>query len=144
MPNEPCGRPSSSTKKDNNYYLKKLYVKYTVPAETESEDGGDAKLESEDEEPELEAESAGETKTKKFIKASKLNYKTAFKLKVPESVKKIKISATAACEASSKKKGAAVEGAGQYDLDKGTNEFIVVCKASTGVKRNYKITVIRG
>lgn len=149
MPKKPCGRPSSSTKKDNNYYLKKLNVKYTVPADESTESGNNTKLQDEqeseeDDDAKLTAENTGKTITKKFIKASKLNYKTAFKLKVPENVKKIKINATAACEATSKKKGATVEGAGKYDLTKSTNEFIIVCKASTGVKRNYKITVIRG
>ena len=154
MPSSPCGRPSASTKKDNNYYLKKLYVKYTVPGE--EEESSQAKLESEDEstraeleaeessEDELAAESVSQTFTKKFIKTSKLNYKTAFKLKVPASVKKVKIIATAACQPSSKKKGAVVEGAGTMKLTEGTNEFIVVCKSSTGLKRNYRITVTRG
>ena len=170
MPSSPCGRPSASTKKDNNYYLKKLHVKYTVPAEEESEEesgeakleseeeSGEAKLESEEESGEakhesdkksgksakLAAESASQTITKKFIKTSKLNYKTAFKLKVPANVKKVKIIATAACQPSSKKKGAVVEGAGTMKLTEGTNEFIVVCKSSTGLKRNYRITVTRG
>ena len=124
MPKSPCARPSSSEKKDNNYYLKKLSVKYTVPAK--------------------EDEGEGESKTKNYITKSKLNYKTAFKLKVPASVEAIKISATAACQKTSKKKGATVNGAGTYELVEGTNEFIVVCKASSGVKRNYKITVVRG
>ena len=43
-------------------------------------------------------------------------------------VKKVKIIATAACQPSSKKKGAVVEGAGTMKLAEGTNEFIVVCK----------------
>ncbi|MBR2548029.1 MAG: hypothetical protein IKF07_07565 [Eubacterium sp.] len=122
MPSKPCGRPSTSKKKDNNCYLKKLYVKYTVP-----ESDGESK----------------KTVTKKYIKTSKLNYKTSFKLIVPANVEKVKITADAACQPSSKKKGATVAGNGTFELAEGKNELIVVCKASTGLKRNYKITVTR-
>ncbi len=129
MPSKPCPRPSSSSKKDNNCYLKKLYVKYTVPEEG-SEDGEKKEAES-------------KTVTKKFIKTSKLSYKTSFKMTVPKSVDKIKISASAACQPSSKKKGSTAAGGGTLELSEGTNEFIVVCKSSTGLTRNYKITVSR-
>ena len=193
MPSKPCSRPSSSEKKDNNYYLKKLSVKYTVPADgmslqdkSETADNGKAADRSEPSEGGKTSDGSetseggktsdgsetsdngkaaggitadngkavsgitltsdgdqGKTKTKKFITASKLNYKTAFKLKVPAGVDQVKITAAAACQPSSKKKGATVNGDGTYELAEGTNEFIVVCKASSGVKRNYKITVIR-
>ena len=81
---------------------------------------------------------------KKFITSKKLSYSRSFKMKVPKNVKKVKITASAACQHSSKKTGATVTGAGTVKLKKGTNEFIVVCKASSGVKRNYKVTVVRG
>lgn len=145
MPDEPCGRPSSSSKKDNNYYLKKLYVKYTIPA-PEPEDGEEGKSGEKNNAKDGTAGEEGEAKTvtKKFITTKKLSYTKSFKLKVPKNVKKVKITATAACQKTSKKTGATVTGAGTVKLSKGTNEFIVVCKASSGVKRNYKITVVRG
>ena len=145
MPDEPCGRPSSSSKKDNNYYLKKLYVKYTIPA-PEPEDGEEGKSGEKNNAKDGTAGEAGEAKTvtKKFITTKKLSYTKSFKLKVPKTVKKVKITATAACQKTSKKTGATVTGAGTVKLAKGTNEFIVVCKASSGVKRNYKVTVERG
>ena len=167
MPSKKCGRPSTSTKKDNNYYLKKLYVKYTVPGEESTgkmkdknrsktgkkSAGKKSKTESEKKSADKKSKTGAEKKTsdktesktitKKYIKTSKLNYKTTFKLTVPASVEKVKITADAACQKSSKKKGATVAGDGTFKLADGTNEFIVVCKASTGVTRNYKVTVVR-
>lgn len=116
MPSKPCGRPSASEKKDNNYYIKKLIVKYTTGS------GDDA-----------------ETKEKTFIKASKLSYKTSFKLAVPEDTEKIKISALAAST-----RNPNLTGTGEFELEKGANTFKVKCKASAGPSRTYTIKITRG
>ena len=112
MPAKASGRPSASSKKDNNYYLKKLAVKYTGP---------DGKV------------------TKKFIKETKLSYRTSFKYSVPSSVKKVNIIAEKASRTKAK-----VTGAGKVKLKKGKNVFKIKCKASAGPARTYKITITRG
>lgn len=70
MPSRPCGRPSASSKKDNNCYLKKLQIIY--------KDG------------------KGENIKKAFIKSPSLNYKKKFRYEVPSSVKAVTISAVKA------------------------------------------------
>ena len=117
MPSKASGRPSASTKRDNNYYLKKLVVIY-------SQGGKDIK--------------------KRLIKSDSLNYKKSFTVKVPKSVKSVKIKAVQACKASSEKKGSTVSGSGKKSLKAGKNVFKVKCKASTGTVRTYTVTVVRG
>lgn len=117
MPSKPCARPSASTKKDNNYYLKKLVVQY---------------------------EENGEQVTKRLIKSSVLNYRKTFKINVSSKVRSIKVSAAQACKKNSEKKGAKVSGTGKVMLKKGVNIVKVRCRASTGIVRTYKIKITRG
>jgi len=106
MPEKACTAPSSSIKKDNNYYLKTLTVKH------------DQKV--------------------TLIGSAKLSYQTAFTVKAPSSAEKVTIAAAPAS-----KTGAAVAGTGTFDLLPGVNRFVVQVKASSGVKRNYTVTVTR-
>ena len=116
MPKKPCGRPSASSKKDNNFYLKALTVKYT-------DNTGD--------EP--------KTVRKKLIRKTKLSYRTSFTYSVPSYVKKVSILASKASDTN-----ASVTGTGVVKLEKGENVFKIKCKASAGPARTYTIKIIRG
>ena len=116
MPAKASARPSSSSKKDNNYYLKSMAVRY--PASSEE---------------------GAETLKETFIKTSKLNYKTSFSMEVPGDVTYANISAKCAS-----KTAATVSGLGRVELAEGENEFEVICKSSAGLVRVYTIKITRG
>lgn len=108
MPSSACKVPSSSWKKDNNYYLKTLKVT-----------------------------AGGRTYTK--ISSSSQSYTKSFTVYVGKSVSSATISAGAASRTSAK-----VSGTGKKSLSSGTNTFKVVCTASSGLKRTYKVKIVRG
>ena len=71
-----------------------------------------------------------------LISSSKLNYNTSFTVRTDKDT--VRISASAAS-----KTGASIKGRGKKKLSRGTNTFKLVCRASSGVTRTYKIKVIR-
>ena len=114
MPSKVSERPSADTDVDNNYYLKKLVVRYKEGSEN------------------------AELQKKTFIKSTKLSYKQSFKMEVPASVESVEIIATAASIRSPE-----VDGAGDVKLEPGLNTFKVTCRSSAGPTRTYTIKITR-
>ncbi len=64
-------------------------------------------------------------------------YTTSYTVKVPSSVKKITVSASASGS------GASISGTGEKTLAAGKNTISVTCRATSGVTRTYTINVVR-